>query len=140
MGCPGKWTHGYQHPRSQPLRSFHFAPPDQVPEVCRRAVPVAYEAMECHGGNGYAEGPMARLFRQSPLNAIWEGTGVPVPVPVPTAASRVRRETEENRRVVPDVAAGKTEKGGEEEGLGWVGGILKKCPFPPRNMRKHWLK
>eukprot|EP00419_Tripos_fusus_P044685 CAMPEP_0172832934 /NCGR_PEP_ID=MMETSP1075-20121228/23997_1 /TAXON_ID=2916 /ORGANISM="Ceratium fusus, Strain PA161109" /LENGTH=630 /DNA_ID=CAMNT_0013675605 /DNA_START=44 /DNA_END=1934 /DNA_ORIENTATION=+ len=44
--------------------------------VCKRAPIVAYEAMECHGGNGYVEeGPMARLFRQSPLNAIWEGSG-----------------------------------------------------------------
>jgi len=32
--------------------------------------------MECHGGAGYIEaGPMPRLFRQSPLNAIWEGSG-----------------------------------------------------------------
>jgi len=44
--------------------------------VCKRAPVVAYEAMECHGGNGYVEdGPIARLFRQSPLNAIWEGSG-----------------------------------------------------------------
>lgn len=44
--------------------------------VCKRAPLVAYEAMECHGGNGYVEeGPIARLFRQSPLNAIWEGSG-----------------------------------------------------------------
>lgn len=44
--------------------------------ICKRAPLVAYEAMECHGGNGYVEeGPMPRLFRQSPLNAIWEGSG-----------------------------------------------------------------
>ena len=37
--------------------------------VCKRAPTVAYEAMECHGGNGYIEeGPMAALYRQSPLN------------------------------------------------------------------------
>ena len=37
---------------------------------------MAYEAMECHGGNGYVdEAPIARLFRQAPLNAIWEGSG-----------------------------------------------------------------
>ena len=35
-----------------------------------------YEAMECLGGNGYVEeGPMARLYRQAPLNSIWEGSG-----------------------------------------------------------------
>ena len=44
--------------------------------VCKRAPSVAYEAMECHGGNGYVEdGPIARLYRQSPLNSIWEGSG-----------------------------------------------------------------
>jgi putative acyl-CoA dehydrogenase len=44
--------------------------------VCKRAPTVAYEAMEVHGGNGYVEeGPMAALYRQSPLNAIWEGSG-----------------------------------------------------------------
>lgn len=44
--------------------------------VCKRAPGLIYEAMECHGGAGYIEtGPMPRLFRQSPLNAIWEGSG-----------------------------------------------------------------
>eukprot|EP00038_Savillea_parva_P023573 m.41616 g.41616 ORF g.41616 m.41616 type:complete len:595 (+) comp6159_c0_seq1:30-1814(+) len=44
--------------------------------ICKRAPQVAYEAMECLGGNGYIEeGPMPRLYRQSPLNAIWEGSG-----------------------------------------------------------------
>ncbi|MEP6560298.1 MAG: acyl-CoA dehydrogenase family protein [Nakamurella sp.] len=44
--------------------------------VCKRAVPVLAEALECLGGNGYVETfPMARLFRESPLNGIWEGSG-----------------------------------------------------------------
>ena len=44
--------------------------------VCKRAPGLVYEAMECLGGAGYVEtGPMPRLFRQSPLNAIWEGSG-----------------------------------------------------------------
>ena len=44
--------------------------------VCKRAPGFVTEAMECHGGAGYIEaGPMPRLFRQSPLNAIWEGSG-----------------------------------------------------------------
>jgi putative acyl-CoA dehydrogenase len=44
--------------------------------VCKRTPGLVYEAMESHGGAGYIEsGPMARLFRQSPLNAIWEGSG-----------------------------------------------------------------
>ena len=38
--------------------------------------PVAVEAMECLGGNGYVEeAPLARLYREAPLNGIWEGSG-----------------------------------------------------------------
>jgi putative acyl-CoA dehydrogenase len=44
--------------------------------ICKRAVPVVAEALECHGGNGFIEDhPMARLYREAPLNGIWEGTG-----------------------------------------------------------------
>ena len=44
--------------------------------VCKRAPSFVYEAMECHGGNGYVEeSPLGRWFRQSPLNSIWEGSG-----------------------------------------------------------------
>ena len=36
---------------------------------------MATEAMECLGGNGYVEdGPLARLYREAPLNGIWEGS------------------------------------------------------------------
>ena len=44
--------------------------------VCKRAPAVAAEALECHGGNGFIEDHlMARLYREAPLNGIWEGTG-----------------------------------------------------------------
>jgi putative acyl-CoA dehydrogenase len=44
--------------------------------VCKRGVELAGEAMEIWGGNGYVEdGPMARLFRDMPVNSIWEGSG-----------------------------------------------------------------
>ncbi|HTT83750.1 MAG TPA: acyl-CoA dehydrogenase family protein [Rhizomicrobium sp.] len=42
----------------------------------RRVVNFVYEAMEVHGGAGYVEeSVMPRIFRQSPLNSIWEGSG-----------------------------------------------------------------
>jgi putative acyl-CoA dehydrogenase len=42
---------------------------------CSRAPAVAYEALQCHGGNGFIEeAPMARLYREAPLNSIWDGT------------------------------------------------------------------
>ena len=44
--------------------------------VCKRATPHAGEAMECLGGNGYAEeSGMPRLYREAPLMGIWEGSG-----------------------------------------------------------------
>lgn len=44
--------------------------------VTKRLPGFVYECMEALGGNGYVEDfPLARLFRQSPLNAIWEGSG-----------------------------------------------------------------
>ena len=44
--------------------------------VSKRCTDVVREAMECLGGNGYAEeSVMPRLFRESPVNAIWEGSG-----------------------------------------------------------------
>jgi len=44
--------------------------------ICKRATPMVAEALECHGGNGFIEDhSMARLYREAPLNGIWEGTG-----------------------------------------------------------------
>jgi putative acyl-CoA dehydrogenase len=44
--------------------------------VCKIGPALAYEAMECLGGNGYVEeGLAARLYRELPVNAIWEGSG-----------------------------------------------------------------
>ncbi len=44
--------------------------------ICKRAPNHAYEAMECIGGSGVMEDcMMPRLFRESPINSIWEGSG-----------------------------------------------------------------
>jgi putative acyl-CoA dehydrogenase len=44
--------------------------------ICKRCPAFTFEAMEVLGGNGYVEeGPLARLYRQAPLNSIWEGAG-----------------------------------------------------------------
>ena len=44
--------------------------------VCKRTPVVVAEALECLGGNGYVEeSPMPRLYREAPLNSIWEGSG-----------------------------------------------------------------
>ena len=44
--------------------------------TCKRAPQHVAEALECFGGNGFIEeGPMPRIFRQSPVNGVWEGSG-----------------------------------------------------------------
>jgi putative acyl-CoA dehydrogenase len=44
--------------------------------VCKRAPAFVNEAQECLGGAGYVEeSPLPRLYRQAPLNSIWEGSG-----------------------------------------------------------------
>jgi putative acyl-CoA dehydrogenase len=47
--------------------------------ICKRGAAFSQEAMECLGGNGYVEaegqGVMARIYREMPLNSIWEGAG-----------------------------------------------------------------
>ncbi len=44
--------------------------------ICKRAIAAVAECMEVWGGNGYIEdGPMARLYRETPVNSIWEGSG-----------------------------------------------------------------
>ena len=44
--------------------------------VCKRAPAFVYEAMECLGGNGYVEESLLpQLYREAPVNAIWEGSG-----------------------------------------------------------------
>src|SRR5262249_40846600 len=44
--------------------------------VCKRAPTVVAEALECLGGNGYVEeSGLPRLYREAPLNSIWEGSG-----------------------------------------------------------------
>jgi putative acyl-CoA dehydrogenase len=44
--------------------------------ICKRSPAVGVEAMEVLGGNGYVEeGVMARVYREMPLNSIWEGSG-----------------------------------------------------------------
>lgn len=57
--------------------------------VCKRALAHTGEAMEVLGGNGYVEtGVMARLYREAPVNSIWEGSGNVMALDVLRAAQR----------------------------------------------------
>jgi putative acyl-CoA dehydrogenase len=57
--------------------------------INKRVVNFVYECMEAHGGAGYVEeGVMPRIYRQSPLNSIWEGSGNVICLDVLRAMSR----------------------------------------------------
>jgi putative acyl-CoA dehydrogenase len=70
--------------------------------ICKTAPALIYEAMECLGGNGYVEeGVLARLYREAPVNAIWEGSGNVVCLDVLRALSH---EGEAARAVLEQLA------------------------------------
>jgi putative acyl-CoA dehydrogenase len=70
--------------------------------VCKTAPGFIYEAMECLGGNGYVEDfALARLYREAPVNAIWEGSGNVMCLDVLRALAR---EPEQARAVLEGLA------------------------------------
>src|SRR5205085_3982428 len=70
--------------------------------VCKTAPSFVYEAMECLGGNGYVEEhTLARIYREAPVNAIWEGSGNVMCLDVLRVA---KQHSEEARGVIADLA------------------------------------
>jgi putative acyl-CoA dehydrogenase len=71
--------------------------------VCKRGPAHAAEALECLGGNGYTEEwPLARVYRQQPLQSIWEGSGNVICLDVLRA---VRRSPETLEALLAEVRA-----------------------------------
>jgi len=63
--------------------------------VTKRATPVIREALECIGGNGFVEDSiLPRLYREAPLNAIWEGAGNVIALDVLRALARAPQSAE----------------------------------------------
>jgi len=61
----------------------------------KRSIAVSAEAMEVFGGNGYVEtGAMGRLYREAPVNAIWEGSGNVMCLDVLRAVSRAPEDAQ----------------------------------------------
>jgi putative acyl-CoA dehydrogenase len=74
--------------------------------VSKRCTAVVREAVECLGGNGYVEESiLPRLFRESPVNAIWEGSGNVIALDALRALAR-SAETAEALRVELEAARG----------------------------------
>lgn len=57
--------------------------------ICKATPPLVAEALECIGGNGYVEeSPLPRLYRESPLNSLWEGAGNVIALDLLRAAAK----------------------------------------------------
>jgi putative acyl-CoA dehydrogenase len=86
----------YEHP-ADPLQAAYARLMTPVTKywVTKRGPGMAYEAMECLGGNGYVEdGVMARLYRELPVNSIWEGSGSVMCLDLLRVAGRERESLE----------------------------------------------
>lgn len=78
--------------------------------VCKRAVTLTGEAMEVFGGNGYVEeGIMGRLFREAPVNSIWEGSGNVMCLDVLRAMHKEPDLVQELLKELGHLAAGNTQ-------------------------------
>lgn len=87
--------------------------------VCKSAPGFLYEAMECLGGNGYVEeGILARHYRESPVNAIWEGSGNVMCLDVLRALSR---EADAALAVLRDLAGQTQGLSGAAEAAAFIG-------------------
>jgi putative acyl-CoA dehydrogenase len=73
--------------------------------ICKTAPGFIYEAMECLGGNGYVEeSVLPRLYREAPVNAIWEGSGNVMCLDVLRALRRDEEAADILRALASDVA------------------------------------
>ena len=92
--------------------------------VCKSAPGFLYEAMECLGGNGYVEeGILARHFRESPVNAIWEGSGNVMCLDVLRALSR---EAEAAAAVLQGLAGETRGLPGAAEAVAFIAGAFRR--------------
>jgi putative acyl-CoA dehydrogenase len=77
--------------------------------VCKSAPGFVYEAMECLGGNGYVEeGVLSRIYREVPVNAIWEGSGNVMCLDVLRALRREPEAGEMLLRELQEIRGGNT--------------------------------
>jgi putative acyl-CoA dehydrogenase len=93
--------------------------------VCKSAPGFLYEAMECLGGNGYVEeGILARHYRESPVNAIWEGSGNVMCLDVLRALSR---ETDAAAQVLQGLVAETKGLPGAAEAAAYIGTTFRRA-------------
>jgi putative acyl-CoA dehydrogenase len=92
--------------------------------VCKSAPGFLYEAMECLGGNGYVEeGILARHYRESPVNAIWEGSGNVMCLDVLRALSR---EADAAQAVLHELAEQASGLPGSGDAVAFIGRAFRR--------------
>jgi len=86
--------------------------------VCKRINALAVEAMECLGGGGYVEeSPLARLYREAPVNGIWEGSGNVISLDVLRSIAREPASLDAFFAELADAAAGEPKLASVAEAL-----------------------
>ena len=113
--------------------------------VCKRAPLHAAEALECLGGNGYVEeSGMPRLYRDSPLNSIWEGSGNVTALDLlralrrqPAAAGGADRGTGAGGRRGPAAGRSGPAAGGQPGRAGGRGGPGRRVRGPAAGRADH---
>ena len=101
--------------------------------VCKRAPHMIYEAMECLGGSGYVEeSVLPRLYREAPVNAIWEGSGNVICLDVLRA---MVREPESLEAFMTDVKRAKGETPRLDTLVAEIDALLAATPDLERNAR-----
>ena len=94
--------------------------------ICKRAPALAAEAMEVLGGSGYIEESiMPRLYREAPVNSIWEGSGNVMCLDVLRAIERTPNAAE--------VLRAELDGAGDARLKAFAGRLLKRLAAPERN-------
>lgn len=119
----------FDHPTDERARAFRrLMTPVAKYWVCKIASAVVAESMECVGGNGYVEAwPLARIYREVPVNAIWEGSGNVMALDV----MRILQKEPEVVEVVLDELA---EASGDDSHLKSAHARLEACLHEPRTL------
>jgi putative acyl-CoA dehydrogenase len=102
--------------------------------VCKRAIAVTAEAMETLGGNGYIEDtPLARFYREAPVNSIWEGSGNVVCLDVVRALAR---EPEAAEALLGELRALRGINRDYDAHVGRLASLLQRAPDDPAGARR----
>jgi putative acyl-CoA dehydrogenase len=101
--------------------------------ICKRTPHFVYECLECLGGGGYVEeGPMARYYREAPLNAIWEGSGNVIALDI---LRTLQKEPGALEAYFAELAPARGANGGFDRSLDYLSSTVRKGSAPESGAR-----